>query len=136
MKPYISDRPALLQNALYFPEHEFYLPSTHVHDYREFEYLPGEFAMVDGGKDYVRRSVTPPEHAHLVLAYDLYDNDSRALVLERLLWGSLPLDRAKPREHTYRPIRILAKDHLAAILANCPNIGALHRGVVEHWLSV
>ena len=131
-----ADRPALLQNALYFPEHDFYLPSTHVHDYREFEYLPGEFAMVDGGTFYLRRSVTPPEHAHLVVAYDLYDNDPRALVLERLLWGSLPLDPAKLREHTYRPIRTLSKDHLAAILANRSNIGVLHCGVMEHWLSV
>lgn len=125
----------ILQNALYFPAHEVYLPSTHVHDYREFEYLPGFTAMVDGGKEYIHRSVTPPEHAHLVIPWDLSSDNPWELVTERLLWGSLPRDKTLPQVHTHRPIRILAKDHLEAILANVPNIGPVHRQVVKYWLD-
>lgn len=125
----------LIQNAVYFPAHEFYLKSSYRHDYRTFEYLPGHEAMVDGGPDYIRRSVTPPEHAHLAVDWDLYSDSPHEEVLHKLLWGSLPLDKTLPQVHTYRPIRLLAKSHLKAIWENCPNAAPLHREVVRHWLD-
>ena len=131
----MTTQPRILQNALYFPEHSLWLPSTHVHDYREFEYLPGHVACVDGGKEYIRRSITPIEHAHLVIDWDLDSNSSFDEVREKLLWGSLPLDKTKPQVHTYRPLRILTKDHLKAILDNCLNASPLHREVAEYWLT-
>lgn len=134
MKPYIPTRPQLIQNALFFPERDFYLISTHHHDYREYEYDDQFTAMVDGGLDYVRRTITPASHAHLVRDWCLYDVSPREEVLNRLLWGSLPLDKSQPQEHTYRPIRLLTKDHLAAILANVPQINPLHGEVIEYWL--
>lgn len=127
--------PTILQNALFFPGRDYYMPSTHVHDYREFEYLPGHVAMVDGGKEYLRRNVIPPEHAHLVVEWSLHEDSPREDVLNRLLWGSLPLDKSLPQVHTYRPIRLLTKDHLRAILANVPRINPLHREVIEYWLT-
>ncbi len=135
MTPYIPTRPSLIQNALYFPGHEHYMPSRHSHDYTTFEYLPGHCAMRDGGLDYVRAFVIPPEHEHLVIKWDLYDNDPIELVRDRLLWGSLPLDKTKPQVHTYRPIRLLAKDHLQAILDNVSKIAPLHKQVIEYWLT-
>lgn len=126
----------LLQNALYFPEHDYYMPSRFTHDYRAFEYLPGEEAMTDGGLSYIHRTVIEPAHKHLVLEYDLYHDDPTDLICERLLWGSLPLDKTKPQVHIYRPIRLLTKEHLEAILKNVPNIAPLHKQVIEHWLRV
>lgn len=136
MKPYMSTKPTLLQNALYFPVQDYYMPSTHVHDYRVFEYLPGCEAMVDGGREYIRRNVTPLDHAHLVVDWSLYSDSPRDAILDRLLWGSLPLDKTKPQIHTHRPIRLLTKDHLQAIWDNVPNIAPLHRSVIAHWLAL
>ena len=123
----------LLQNALYFPAHDFYLPSTYHHDYVTFEYLPGHDASTDGGLSYLHRTVPPPEHRHLVVPFDLYTEDSYQTILDKLLWGSLPLDKAKPQVHVYRPISTLANDHLGAILKNCLGANALHLAVVKHW---
>jgi hypothetical protein len=125
----------IIQNALYFPAHDYYMPSTHVHDYREFEYLPGHTAVVDGGREYVRRSVTPPKHSYLVIPWDLDSDSLREEVLNKLLWGSLPLDKTLPQVHVYRPIAKLTKDHLDAILANVPRINPLHKEVIEYWLN-
>ena len=125
----------IIQNALYFPEHDYYMPSSHVHDCRFFEYLPGHQAMVDGGKEYFRSSVTPPEHAHLVLNWSLTTESSEDDIRAKLLWGSLPLDKTKPQIHVFRPIKSLKKDHLQAILDNVPKISPLHREVVGYWLA-
>jgi hypothetical protein len=125
----------IIQNALYFPEHDYYMPSTHVHDYREFEYLPGHIASLDGGKEYLRRSVTPPEHRDLVIPWDLTKDSPKEDVLNKLLWGSLPLDKTLPQVHVHRPIALLTKEHLQAILDNVPKISPLHRQVIEYWLA-
>lgn len=129
-------KPNLIQNALFFPEHDYYMPSTNRHDYRTFKYRPGHEAMVDGGCEYVRRMVTPPEHAHLVVEWCLYSNSPIEYILDKLLWGSLPLDKTKPQVHTYRPIRLLTKDHLQAILDNVPRINPLHSTTIKYWLSI
>jgi hypothetical protein len=125
----------ILQNALYFPEHDYYMPSTHVHDYREFEYLPGHIAILDGGKEYLRRSVIPPEHSDLVIPWGLTRESPKEDILNKLLWGSLPLDKTLPQVHVYRPIALLTKEHLQAILDNVPKISPLHRQVIEYWLT-
>ncbi len=134
-KPYISPHPSLIQNALYFPAHDFYLVSRYNHDYVTFEYLPGHEAATDGGLSYLHRTVPPPSHEHLVLDWDLYDNSPIDEVRDKLLWGSLPLDKTKPQVHTYRPIRTLTKDHLTAILDNVPRIAPLHEQVIRYWLA-
>lgn len=128
--------PRLIQNALYFPDHDYYLISRHIHDYVIFEYLPGHIAMTDGGTSYIRRSVIPPAHNHLVVPYDLDESSPITEVQTRLLWGSLPLDKSLPQVHTHRPIRLLIKEHLAAILVNVPGLNPLHQEVIEHWLKI
>ncbi len=127
--------PKILQNALYFPAHDFYLPSKNTHDYRVFEYLPGHQACVDGGPSYIRRSVTPPEHAHLVVPFDLTTESTFAEICDKLLWGSLPLDKTKPQVHVYRPLSKLTPDHLKAIWDNCPYASPLVKSVIRHLLG-
>lgn len=126
----------LIQNALYFPTHDYYMPSTHVHDYQVFEYLPGHKASTDGGLHYLHRTVTPPEHSHLVVDWSLTDESSEDEIRAKLLWGSLPLDKTKPRVHVYRPIAALTLDHLRAIKANVPRINPLHAQVIDYWIEV
>lgn len=131
----LAPEPRLLQNALYFPAHDRYITSSSVHSWVRFEYLPGHKASTDGGLEYLHRTVTPPEHAHLVVPYDLSTDSPIEEIRERLLWGSLPRDKAAPPVYTYRPIRLLSRDHLRNILKSCPNASPLHREVIEYWLA-
>lgn len=126
--------PTFLQNAIYFPERDFYLVSSHVHDFKTYEYLPGHWAMVDGGLDYIRRRDTPPEHAHLVVPFDLTTEDTYQTILDRLLWGSLPRHRVSS-EPVFRPISSLAPDHLRAILETQKRADPLHLAVVRYWAA-
>lgn len=125
----------LLQNALYFPKRDFYLTSRHVHDYRVYKYYRHHKMSTDGGTCYLHRTVVPPEHAHLVVPFDLTTDDTYQTICDKLLWGSLPLDKTKPQVHVFRPISTLTKDHLRAIVANVPDLNPLHHVVIRHWLK-
>lgn len=131
----------LHQNAIYIPEDDLYLISSHVHDYREHKLRDGKTIAVDGGKEYARRAgdleqLSDAERYHEYLVTDL--DPFEPVVVDRLLWGTRGKDGKS--EMRFRPIKELAHaedgiNHMQAILDNCLNISPLHKRVVEYWLA-
>jgi phytoene dehydrogenase-like protein len=127
--------PALIQNAVFFYEDDFYLVSTHVHDYAEHVLPDGSTLAVDGGLEYARRAgdFIRLDAQNRYQEYSLTHEDPFEVVAAKLLWGTRGIDGKQLLR--FRPIKEFSVDHLRAILDNCPNIGPMHKRVVEHWLA-
>ena len=86
----------LIRNALQTPDGTI-LESTHRHDYKEYTDANGKYYMVDGGLDYVRRTVhtdqinlceyddAPHERQRNILKWGTYGKDGPHI------WGLLLL---------------------------------------------
>ena len=130
----------LLQNALYIPENDLYLISTHVHDYREHVFKDFLTLAVDGGLDYCRRvgDLFKLDEAGRYIECCLQDDMPFEYIADKLLWGSSGVDGKSPM--VFRPIKEWAhkpdgERHLRNILLNCPKINLYHKKVVEYWLA-
>ena len=124
----------IIQNAVWIPEDNIYLVSSHVHDYRTHKFKDGNEYDVDGGCDYIRRGATSFEALKLrVVDYCLTNKSPIKDIREKLLWGSRGKDGRSPLR--YSPIRLLEADHLQAILDNVPQIHPVHKKIVQYWLA-
>jgi hypothetical protein len=124
----------IIQNAVWIPEDNVYLVSSHVHDYRTHKFKDGHEYDVDGGREYIRRGATSFDALNSrVEDYCLSENSPIKDIREKLLWGSRGKDGKSPLR--YSPIRTLEADHLQAILDNVPQIHPTHEKIIKYWLN-
>ena len=116
----------LIQNKWQTPDGTI-LISKHRHDYVEYTDKNGDYYMIDGGNDYVRKSVNKKEMKDLCI----YSNGS--FETDRfLLWG-VNYDKNMKRlpKTEFVPIKDLNTDHIWAILLTLPNMNKEYRRVME-----
>ena len=116
----------LIQNKWQTPDGTI-LISKHRHDYVEYTDKNGDYYMIDGGNDYVRKIVNKKEITDLCI----YSNGS--FETDRfLLWG-VNYDKNMKRlpKTEFVPIKDLNTDHIWAILLTLPNINKEYRRVME-----
>jgi len=102
----------ILVNKIQTPDGTI-LESKHRHDYVSHTDANGEYYMVDGGKDYLKRSI------NIIPAIDLTieDDGSHELRRQYLTWGSnYDKDMNRLPETIYNPIMNMTSDHITAIL--------------------
>jgi hypothetical protein len=105
----VVERGDLVRNAIMTPDGTV-LESTHRHDYREYKDENGEVYMVDGGNDYIRRSVNKVPATPL----DIYTKDKFEEVRKYLKWGTYGINGDQP----LRYVRLFEIDdsHIEAVL--------------------
>lgn len=103
----------LIQNALYLPLVDFYLVSSHQHDYNVYTYPDDSFIAVDGGLEY--RKVSGDLRLIKYQDFCLYEDSPWSEIIEKKLWGS-----RRKSGLVFRPLKELSKSHLKAIVDNCP----------------
>ena len=102
----------ILVNKIQTPDGTI-LESKHRHDYVSHTDANGEYYMVDGGKDYLKRSI------NIIPAIDLTieDDGSHELRRQYLTWGSnYDKDMNRLPKTIYNPIMNMTSDHITAIL--------------------
>ena len=102
----------ILVNKIQTPDGTI-LESKHRHDYVSHTDANGEYYMVDGGKDYLKRSI------NIIPAIDLTIEDDGTHELRRkyLTWGNnYDKDMNRLPETIYNPIMNMTSDHIQAIL--------------------
>jgi len=100
----------ILRNSMMTPDGT-HLISKHRHDYATHEDENGETYFVDGGSDYLRRSVNKSPAKDT----SLYSDDPHELLREELVWGSYGLD-PDYAELVYINIKNLDSAHMYAIV--------------------
>jgi hypothetical protein len=127
----------LIQNAVKINENgrNFYLISTHRHDFATYTFKSGRWFGVDGGVSYCRR------------AYNINDGESKCIqpwclsnestfdeICEKLLWGTYGKNDKDTLK--YFPLSTFTKAHLQAILKTQPHIkGSLTEKVIKRLLK-
>jgi len=101
----------LLRNAIQTPDGTI-LESRSRHDYKEYEDTNGWMYMVDGGLDYVRRSVNKNAPA-IDLSISEEDMD-HANLRELITWGTYGKNGDQPL--SYKPISTMSTGHLKAVV--------------------
>jgi len=99
----------LLVNAVITPDGTR-LESTHRHDYRSHQDKNGETYSVDGGLDYVRRSVNKEP----AIAAVVYSDDSHETIREFFKWGTYGKSGHEPFQR--KTLASLDKEHIEVIL--------------------
>lgn len=102
----------IIRNAIMTPDGT-YLRSYHRHDYVEhLDRFTGETYIVDGGNDYLRRSIntTPPEFM------DVYLSDPFHVVREAFVWKSYGKNFEHLPDGIYIPLCDMTTDHIRTIL--------------------
>ncbi len=121
----------IIQNAIFIPEEDYYLYSSHQHDFVTFTARDDKELFLDGGNAYRRMG------GDLDLIkwedFSLNDSDPFEKIVERKLWGTRGKDGKK--QLRYRPLNTFTVDHLKAIQENCPYASPLVRMVVTHLLG-
>jgi hypothetical protein len=86
------------------------LESTHRHDYKSHVDANGETYIIDGGLDYVRRSLNdiPATDAFV------YSDDGHDKIREAFTWGTL--GKSGTEKLTRKKLSELTNDHIAAII--------------------
>lgn len=99
----------LIRNALQTPDGTI-IESKNRHDYvTHKDALTGKTYVVDGGLDYVRRSV----HADQI-DMCLYDNEPHKVQSEVLTWGTYGIDGDQPLQ--YKTIAEMETGHLESVI--------------------
>jgi hypothetical protein len=126
----------LIQNAYRIPLNDdyYYLNSRYTWDYQSIE-LNGETYMIDGGLDYIRKTVNPEQED-----WCLYSDSSSEEINNKLLWGNSINADGSPRKSTlWYPIAQLELDHLRAIIrffeGSESKISELHNQVINYWIK-
>lgn len=89
------------------------LTSHHVHDYVTYVDANGEEYMVDGGTEYLRRSLCKEPHEEL----SIYSNDPHIEIRKHLEWGTYGINGDQPL--TWVALEDMSSDHIRAVLENC-----------------
>lgn len=101
--------PRIVVNAMQTPDGTV-IRSNHVHDYVEHIDKNGETYMVDGGNEYLKRSVNKIPAKDL----SLYHTDKFETIRQRLVWGNRGKDGRSPL--TYKILKDMSNDHISNIL--------------------
>ena len=106
------------------------LRSHHRHDYVSYVDKNGEEYMVDGGMDYLRRSVNTEYPAKDMT---VYASDSHSAIREAFMWGTRGKDNNQPLVRKY--LKDLDADHIEAILKTQLQISDCTREVFQNELE-
>lgn len=101
--------PVLLISAIITPDGTR-LESTYRHDYQTHVDANGEEYMIDGGTDYIRRSLNV---ARATDAF-VYTNDTHEVIREAFKWGTYGKYGEQPLE--MKLLKSLDTEHIEAIL--------------------
>lgn len=102
----------ILVNKIQTPDGTI-LESKHRHDYVSHTDVNGEYYMVDGGKDYLKRSI------NIIPSIDLTieDDGSHELRRQYLTWGNnYDKDMNRLPKTVYNPIMDMSSEHIQSIL--------------------
>lgn len=150
LKRFGKNMPELLQNAIYIPEADQYLVSTHRHDFVTHVFDDGSEISCDGGNEYARRvggnkkgeSAGAFRTLSEINRYEervITDEDKVDYIRNHLLWGTRGKNGDEPL--TFRPIKELAlrkggADHMRAILRESGDaMHPIRKQVIEYWLK-
>ena len=86
------------------------LESRHRHDYQTHIDANGEEYMIDGGLDYVRRSVNKERAVDAFV----HDDDTHEVIRESFKWGTYGKKGDQPLER--KPLSLLHTEHIESIL--------------------
>ena len=102
----------IIRNAIMTPDGT-YLRSYHRHDYKEHkDTLTGEIYIVDGGYDYLRRSInTTP-----AVSLDVYLSDPFEMIREAFVWKSYGKNYEHLPDGIYIKLCDMTTEHIRAIL--------------------
>ena len=102
----------IICNAITTPDGT-YLRSYHRHDYKEhLDKLTGEIFIVDGGTDYLRRSVNTTPATFM----DVYLSDSFETIRRNFVWKSYGKNGEHIPHGVYISLHAMDTDHIHAIL--------------------
>jgi hypothetical protein len=93
------------------------LESNHRHDYKSHLDANGETYIIDGGLDYVRRSVNKEPATDAFV----YTDDPHETKRTMFKWGTY--GRGKNKKLEWKPLESLDTDHIEAILKTQHHIG-------------
>jgi len=100
----------ILRNALRTPDGTI-LESRHRHDYKEYEDANGWVYVVDGGLDYLRRTVNKNAPA---VDLSLTEEDPHFFLRDYVTWGTYGKEGDQPL--SYVTIAEMSDGHLQAVL--------------------
>jgi hypothetical protein len=86
------------------------LESTYRHDYQTYTDTNGEEYMIDGGTDYIRRSVNKERATDAFV----YTDDPHEVIREAFKWGTYGKNGDQPLQR--KPLSSLDTSHIEAIL--------------------
>ena len=119
----------LLRNAIQTPDGTI-LESRHRHDYKEYEDANGWVYVVDGGLDYIRRTINKNEPAtDLSLTEDVL----HSIVREFVTWGTY--GKAGDQPLSYIAIADMETEHLEAVLDTQKNMYPQVRDLMQAELE-
>jgi len=98
----------LIRNALQTPDGTI-IESTHRHDYVTYTDANGKEYMVDGGLDYLRRSIHDDQ-----IDLSEYDDAPHERQRELLTWGTYGIKGDQPLQ--YKTIAEMETGHLEAVI--------------------
>lgn len=105
------------------------LDSRHVHDYKTYEDDNGEVYMVDGGMEYLRRSVNLEPFEELSVS----DDDDFTEIRQVFTWGTYGKAGDQPLEYVH--LFSMSTAHIIAILDTQTHISKKIRKVFEDELE-
>jgi len=114
----------LIVNALRTPDGTV-LESKSRHDYKTYTDANGKQYMVDGGLDYVRRSVHSDQ-----IDMCMYDDEPHEIQAKILTWGSYGINGDQPIR--WIPIAEMDTAHIQAVLKL--NVNPTHKACMQHEL--
>ena len=129
----------IIQNAVKITEDGkvTYLISTHRHHFDRYDFKTGESIAVDGGQNYIKRSISQYLKGENIENYNLNDDFPFDIIATKLLWGHYKKDGTGPLK--YSPFAELTLDHLKAILDYndklAIGLSELQIKVINHWIT-
>jgi hypothetical protein len=117
----------LILNAMRTPDGTV-IQSRHRHDYVTHTDENGKVYMVDGGLDYIRRSVHKDQED-----MSLYDNEPHEVQAKVLTWGTYGKNGDQPLQHV--SISEMSTAHIGNVLS-MGNINPVHRKCMLEELKV
>ena len=118
----------LIYNAIRTPDGTI-LESTSRHDYRDYIDANGKSYMIDGGRDYCRRSANGDEE---VLSID-YDKNNHEQNRTYLKWGTYGVDGDQPLRRI--TIKDMDTEHIEAVLETQHQINFMYHEVMTEELA-
>ena len=108
----MQDKDIIIRNAIFTPDGT-YLRSYHRHDYKShLDEFSGEVYIVDGGNDYLRRSVNVVPAEEL----NVYLSDNFEIVRCAFVWKSYGISGEHLPDGIYISLRDMTTPHINAIL--------------------